>query len=72
MPGSIFGIRGGLANLRPQATAGRSSTASVRRAEMPAIWAVAGAGQGVTAFADAARAKAEIHATMRKLTVTRV
>jgi hypothetical protein len=39
---------------------------------MPAIWAVAGAGQGVTAFADAARAKAEIHATMRKLTVTRV
>jgi len=37
------------------------------QAEMPAVWAVAGAGQGMTAFAEAARANVEIQTAMRKL-----
>jgi hypothetical protein len=41
------------------------------QAEMPSVWAVAGAGQGMTAFAEAARASVEIQAAMRKLTVAR-
>lgn len=42
------------------------------QAEMPAVWAVGGAGQGMTAFAEAARASTEIQAAMRKLMVARI
>jgi hypothetical protein len=41
------------------------------QAEMKTVWAVAGAGQGSAAFAEAARANIEIQAAMRKLTVAR-
>ncbi len=39
------------------------------QAELPSVWALAGAGQGMEAFAAAARANIEIQAAMRKLTV---
>jgi hypothetical protein len=39
--------------------------------EMPAVWALAGAGQGMEAFGAATRANTEIQAAMRKLAVRR-
>ncbi len=41
------------------------------QAEMPEVWALAGAGQGFETFAAAVRARQEIEVAMRKLTVQR-